>query len=200
MSDKNFSYSDYSILMSVRGPHDCSIYALPENMPAPIMPTQGDAMGSLYPDDMEFEMAIEVPGFQIPDVINNSLGYLMVSNRFKLLLEQQSGVNIEFLRFALLNHRKQVACDQCYIANILGTVDCVDKKKTLAVEHPLMDNQIREINILHLDISKIDEDRALFRIASRPRVIIIRSDLRLVCETNRITGLEFVNLGEEVRL
>ena len=88
-------------------------------------------MGDSYPDGYKFSMSKDMPGIRVPDIINNALGYWMISKKLKELLEHNAAAEIEFLRFTLLNHKRRVSSDRCFIANLVGAVDCVDRERTV---------------------------------------------------------------------
>lgn len=190
----------YSILSSQAGPDDCAVYRLPPELPCPISPSQGDPLGELYPPAQRFHMAPEVAGIRVPDVIDNALGYWMIGGRLKTLLQEHSSARIEFLRFTLINHKGRVAGDDLWIANVLGRVDCVDRRNTLGAPHPVLAGQLQRIDRLVLDPARIPPGLDLFRIDVRPRVLIVRDDLRAVLERARIDGLAFLELDTPVRL
>lgn len=190
----------YSIFSTEGNPKYCAIYDLPDDLKDPAGPAEGERVGSDHVDGQEFRMAKEVKGIQVPDVIDNALGYLMVGERMRDLLKAHATAEIEFLRFKLLNHKGRVASDRCYIINVLGTVDCVDLDRTEGTPHAILEGQLGRITRLFLDEKRIPKELNLFRISSRPRVLIIRDDLKKAVEKEGITGVGYLELGEAVEL
>ena len=137
----------------------------------------------------------------MPDVIRNAVRYLMISGRVKSLLEEHATAEIEFLRFTLLDHQGQVASDDCYLANVLGTVDCVDMERSEGtVGETRKGVRFERLTRLHLRDEAVDPQRNIFRITPMPAVIVVREDLKAALEDVQITGAEFFPMGAEVRI
>jgi hypothetical protein len=155
-------------------------------------------MGEAYPSGLEFAMTKKEKGIRIADVIPNACGYFMVSARMKDLLEQHAQVEIELLRFTLLNHKGKVASDDCYIANVIGMVDCVDMGQTQGTPNPMRAGRFMYLRRLVLDEARIPPDRRLFRTRAVPEVLIIRDDLKQVFEREQVTGPTYPPVGSDV--
>lgn len=188
------------ILHDTDEPEQCAIYDFLDGFERIDMPARGIRMGAAYPSGIRFQMTADVPGMQVTDVLQNALNYLMVTARLKALLEEHAGVDIEFLPFTLLNHKGRVASKDCYIANVVGTVNCVDEARTTGRPSATTPGTYARITKLELDPQRIDPVRKLFRLASQPTTFIIRDDLRTVLEQEGVTGAQYLGLGEPVDL
>jgi hypothetical protein len=185
----------YFVIGRDLSPENCAIYEDPGELPNRHYPARGIRMGNSYPDGYKFPMSKDVPGLRVPDIINNAMGYFMISAKLKELLEQCATTEVEYLRFTLLNHKGRVASDQCFIANLIGTVDCVDVERTVGRPDVLNPGEYSRIKNLFLLEDKIDPDLKLFRIASLPSVLVIREDLKNDLDSAGITGANFVAMG-----
>src|ERR1700674_2768198 len=103
--------TEYFVLGRDLNADNCAIYENPGNLPNRHYPSRGIRMGDSYPDGYKFSMSKGMPGIRIPDIINNALGYVMISARLKELLEKHATTEIESLRFTLLNHKRRVTSD-----------------------------------------------------------------------------------------
>lgn len=175
----------------------CAIFKIPNGMREIHKPAVGVRMGSAFPEGQRFQMAKEEKGLKIGDVIPNAIGYFMVSARMKALLEQHAGVEIEFLRFTLLDHRGRVASEDCYIANVIGTRDCVDLEKSDGDPNQLIPGRFTSVRRLVLAEDKVDPQARLFRTSTVPKVLIVRRDLKELFEKEGVTGATFYPLGQE---
>lgn len=176
----------------------CAIFDFADGMKQTFKPATGVRMGDAYPQGTRFKMAKEERGLKIADVIPNALGYFMVSAKMKELLERHSGVEIEFLRFTLLNHRGRVASEDCYIANVIGTHDCVDLQKSDGDRNALIAHRFMYVRRLVLAEDKIDPQAPLFRTTTVPQVMIVRDDLEDIFEKEGVTGPTFYPVGSDV--
>ncbi|RJS22585.1 hypothetical protein DRW03_14875 [Corallococcus sp. H22C18031201] len=176
----------------------CAIFNIPEGMSKIHKPARGIRMGTEYPDGLRFSMTKQEPGLKIADVIPNALNYFMVTKRMKELLEQHSGAEIEFLRFTLLNHRGRVASEDCYIANVIGTQECVDMQRTEGDLDPLKPERFMYLRRLALSEDKIETSAGVFRSAAVPRLMIVRRALKEQLEKEGITGATWYPVGDEV--
>jgi hypothetical protein len=193
--------TSYFILRDTDAPEQCAVYDYLDSFEHIDYPSRGVRMGESYPAaGVRFQMTPMVPGLRVTDIVQNTLGYLMVTARMKALLEAHAKAEFEFLPFTLLNHKARVASRDCYIANVLGTVDCVDVEKTQGRRSAMLPDTYARITRLVLDPERIDPERNLFRIASQPQTLILRDDLRAVLEKEGMTGAQYLEPGEPVDL
>ncbi|WP_253986155.1 imm11 family protein [Pyxidicoccus xibeiensis] len=169
-------------------------------MPDIYKPAEGVPTGTLFSSGLKFNMAAEVKGFRIPDVIDNAVGYFMVSERMKSLLEK-ARADVEYIRFILLNHKGRVASDQCYIVNVLGTRDWADMSRcegrTSAVDKH---RSFARLKRLVLKDEEVDPSVDLFRVQAMPQLMILRSDFKDYLQKEGITGARFHEVGAPVDL
>lgn len=190
--------TNYFILEAQESDEYCAIYDFPDNMEDIEMPSDGSRMNGLY-EPQTFRMADEVPGLVIPDVINNALGYLMVSPPVQALLSSRATAEIEYLPFTILNHKGRPSGNG-YIVNVIGTVSCVDIEKTEGLPDPVNEGWLMSLDVLHLDQEQADRAPNIFRIDVMPRVIVIRDDLRAALQDHGVTGARYLKTGEEIDL
>jgi hypothetical protein len=190
----------YYILQVESDDLHCAIWDYLDEFPDIENPAEGIPAVGAFPDEVRFQMSHQVPGLMIADLISNALGYLMVSSRGRSFLEANARAKIEYLRFTLLNHKARVASTDCYIANVLGTVDCVDRQRTKGDLSAVEPTEYLSISRLMLDPRRIPPDRDLFRIASQPQTLIVRDDLRATMEAMSLSGATFLDLGSDVDL
>ena len=160
---------------------------------------EGERAGGDYPGSVVFDMGLRYPGIVVADMIQNNLGYCLLSAKARKLLELHSGVEIEFLAFKLRNKKGRMETGDYYIANVIGTRDCVDMKRTegqLSLSEPGTFMTLRK---LYLEARKIPPDARLFRIQAMPEVLIIREDLKAVFDQQGVTGVGYVRVGDAVR-
>ena len=157
-------------------------------------------MDHRYPDDVRFQMDRMFPGIVVPDIITNVFNYCLVSSNLKTILKKEASAEIEFLLFILINHKGRIADKECYIANVIGTEDCVDASKTVALESKLRPGAFSWLTRLFLDNQKINPEAKLFRLHQMPNIMIIRSDLRDVLNEHGIRGVKYIAMGQECAL
>lgn len=191
--------SRFSTLSVPYHPDHCAVFAAPESMTDRFKAATGVRMGDAY-DAQRFRLADEAPGIVMSDFVHNALGFLMVKGRVRDLLAARATAEIEFLPFALLDHKGRVADPEAWIVNVLGTSDCVDLQRTVGTAKAGRTGQFLEITELHLDEARVDRQQNIFRIAARPRVIVVRDDLRAALEELGVTGARFTDMGQQVEL
>ncbi|NMO22133.1 hypothetical protein HPC49_36135 [Pyxidicoccus fallax] len=191
----------YFILNQTINDENCLI----DDLPRPLKKTawaasEGIRMGDTYPSGVRLQMSNRFRGMVVPDLIPNTLLKHMVSGRLKALLEKEAGVEIEFLSFALYNHKGRVAAQDCFIANVIGTQDCADMAKTEGEPSIISPGKFEALFKLALDPERVPPEARLFRLEVMPRVLVIRDDLRSVLEQNGITGIQYIAMGEQCRV
>ncbi|WP_141617125.1 DUF1629 domain-containing protein [Myxococcus sp. AB036A] len=190
----------YFIITEIESDESCLIDELPRPLDKKFwMATKGVRMGNEYTSGVRLKMSRD-GGLGIPDYIPNTLLLPMVSDKLKSLLEKEAGVEIEFLPFSLYNHKGRVAAEACFIANVIGTHECVDAAKTRGEKSIISPGQFEALSQLTLDSAKVPSDAKLFRVNVFPRALIIRDDLRATLEREGITGIRYVAMGERYQL
>lgn len=192
--------SKYYILEPEQNMDNCVIDGIPDEMPDKHCPALGIKMGDSYSGNIEFRFADDFPGLVLTDLLQNCCGYTMVSKRLKNILEENTEDEIEFLRFTLLNHKGRVASDDVYIANVIGTVDCMDKVRTMGEVSSFRPERYDFIESLYLNEEKINPGLKIFRITSFPRIIIVSEDLKNILVEQGITGMDLLEMGAVVNL
>jgi hypothetical protein len=91
-----------------------------------------------------------------------------------------------------------VASEDCYIANILGTQDCVDMAKSEGDPNAFHPHRFMFVRRLVLDESKVAPETRLFRTHTVPSVPLVRNDLKELFEKEGVTGPTFYPVGAEV--
>jgi hypothetical protein len=179
---------EHFILYHSKDDRYCGVLQRPSEMAVKSPPAKGIRAGDRYEGPQRFQMAPEIPGILVPDVIRN-------------VLEEHATAEIEYLPFNLLDHKGRVASDDCYLGNVLGTVDCVDMERSEGtVGETRKGPRFERLTKLFLREDAIDPERNIFRIAPMPPVIVVREDLKAALEEAEITGAEFFPMGAEVRI
>ncbi|MCY1046197.1 hypothetical protein OV208_33105 [Corallococcus sp. bb12-1] len=188
---------DYFLLIPDRTDENCLVNTLPGELNKTSWPAaKGVPMADKYPSGVRLEMAARHLGLVVPDFVPNTLLLYLVSGRMKTLLEQEAGVEIEFLPFALHDHKGRAVAPDCSIANVIGSQDCADLKKTRGEKTVGAPGKFEVITQLQLDPVKVSTELKLFRLGAMPRFLIIRDDLRATFEQNGVTGVRYVAMGE----
>lgn len=188
----------YYVLQYSADPQYCVITDLPKGLPHSHYAVDGISLAKTKYDYV-FDMAASRPGIVVADAIKNTLGYTLVSARMKELLAKHATAEIEFTPCKLKNHKKRFVTEELFIANVLGTLDCVDRAKTVGREDPVNPGRYMSITQLAFD-DRINPAVNLFRLAVRPKYLIFREDLKAIVEAGALTGLVFSRVGDKVRL
>jgi hypothetical protein len=137
---------------------------------------EGVSVKSWFPTDTVFQLADDY-GIKLTDSIPNTLHLLIVSDKLKGILEEKSGAPIEFLPVRIRNHKGRIIPEPYFIANPLGTVECVDRERSKFDTSAIRPDQVFTFFRLALDSARIPPDAKLFRINEQRDLIIVRQDL-----------------------
>lgn len=192
---------DYFILTAQPHPDSCVLDRYPAHFEHIWQATEGVLLGGRYPSrPLRFEMSRRVGGKRLLDCIENTLGYLIVSEIVREVLEAQATTAIEFLPIQLVNHKGRMEPRRFFITNVLGQVDCIALARSRYEESALRPGELCDLTTLALAPEQVDPERNIFRLARRPRVILIREDLASALRQSGVQGLAFLPLGTEVSL
>lgn len=189
---------DCALLLPPDDDRYCVIHQQPGNLKNMALPSRGKSIVGLADDVRDYQMSKEAKGLQVADVIRNTFGYLMASERMKKAFESHvRGAQIEYLPFRLLNHKGRMAADPCFIVNVLGTVDCADKSLSRGVETAVYKGEFFIARRLVLVESRVPKDANVFRTSLFPPGIWVGGALRSAMEKQGMAA-RFVASGEDI--
>jgi hypothetical protein len=156
-------------------------------------------MGSNFPPGARYQMDKRA-GDVSPDVLPNTLSYLMISSKVRALFERVEVKDVEYLPFVLLDKKGKVVSRDYCIANLLGGVDCFDAERSEFEMSAMEPDQIFALDKLNLRTEKIPEDRKLFRLQQMLTTYIIRADLVELLRQEGVTGFTTLDLDTDILL
>lgn len=138
---------------------------------------QGKACAGAFLPDSRIRMDREWPGMQLAGVLGNTSSLLVVHVKFKEIIERfmKPQEVIEFLPLAIINHKGRVASRDYFLVNPVGTLDCLDYKKS-AVDR-MKDGRVIGVDKFVLSKKKIAWEPALFRPLEAPTEYIINGKI-----------------------
>lgn len=138
--------------------------------------SDGEPYGDDYPKNAFVEMSEKFRGIELTDFIHNTRGVLLVSRKVKESIEKLQKAPTEYLPVAIKNHKKRIASADYFFINPLGTVDCLNLKKSKIEWHKKKD--VVSIEKAVIDPKKLKDAPALFRVKEWPSKYVV--DDRLI--------------------
>ncbi|WNZ61935.1 hypothetical protein QEG98_39900 [Myxococcus sp. MxC21-1] len=164
--------------------------------------SEGVRCAEWFPKGLVFDLSKE-GGRTLTDSIPNAFGMLVVSEKLKGILEQETPADsIEYLPMRLRTPRKKVLTTPYYIANVLGSVACMNAKKSDFDMNDITKDQVLYFRRLALNEKKIPKDVKIFRLAEQTSLILVREDLGQRIVDEDCLGMLFQELedfGSEFR-
>jgi len=149
-----------------------------------------------FPVDARYQMSSDYPDDRLlTDMQDNVMGLLIVSEPLANIIEEVKN-NVELLPIKLLDHRGKIAGDKYFIANIIGTIQCLDEEKSDVVASELNENEIFGIEKLVIDKAKIPDDTHIFRLGKMPRLILISEVIKNKIEEENLNGMLIIDLDQ----
>ncbi len=134
---------------------------------------EGEPAGDDYPKNARIKMSPKEKGIELPDVVGNNEGLLIVSARLKRAIEGLR-LPLEILPIAIYNHRGKVASNDHFILNPLGTFDCLD---TDEAEIEYLDDEVVSVDKFAFCPKKLKKVPHLFRVKEDPSTIVLGDDV-----------------------
>lgn len=191
--------SDFFIWEAERNPSACLLDRLPDDDHAMFRPRIGRAMGGDYPEAREFPMSPDLGGTDLPDLVRNTLGFYVVSERLRDALEHHAGAEFEMLPIHVLDRRGKRVPKPYWIANLLGrSVACADLPRCEMTELAMRKGRYTSMKRLHVDSKRIDPSFRILRLDEMPKLFLVRDDLRRALDASGATGMRFSAMGDPV--
>ena len=190
---------NFHIITTPNDPRFCDIKRKPETILKAWRLRKGVPMGPDFPATARFEMDKRA-GELAPDLLPNVLSLLMISPKVRAVFEAARVSEVEYLPFELANKRGAVVGREYSVANLIGSVDCLDAARSKFDESALETGSIANLYRLNLHFDQIPKDKKLFRLKQMMHRFIIRSDLLQLLREAEVTGLATLELDTDIIL
>lgn len=165
---------------------------------------KGERVGAEYPQDAKIYMSKESAGIKLSDLLGTVRNMLVVSSRFRALVEKHATNDIEYLPFALYDHRKRLYSQDYSIINPIGTFDCLDLKASTIVWEDEEQQSGRIVNLRKrvLDRKKLENAPQLFRIDQAPTSYVVRLELAKEISAQKLSNVFWseLDVNDKARL
>ena len=127
---------------------------------------------------------------------DNLLAYgvlgLVFNSKIRMILRAQEVRNIQYFRAVLVDNLTGTEVEDYQIANIVGTVLCIDKDASvLGLDED--DGSIEDIDKLVLNKNAIEESSLkIFRIGEYSSIVVVHDSIKKAFEAEDVTGVGFV--------
>lgn len=159
------------------------------------MLSEGERIGSLYPKKAKITLLKRKPGRKLCSFIGNTQSLLIVADAVREVIVATSKGEMEVLKFTLFDQKGRPLSDDYWIINPIGTVDCVNKKKS---EIEYLDEpgdpyhgEVVGVDRYVLDSRKLKAAPSLFRVPEEPDEYFFKEDLHDKLVKNEFTNFVF---------
>ncbi len=147
----------------------------------------GEAMGDDWPKNARIFMSKEYKGVRLTSHLGNMKGMIVASKELREAIEKHCpGVDIEYLPFTLMDHKKRPYSDAYCVVNPLVILDALDRKKS---DIEIEDGEVIQVNKLTLSAKKVAKAPQLFRIDLDPATYVVGPALADELRARKLTNL-----------
>lgn len=165
----------------------------PDAIPKQYQLLEGVSRLDGWPDDVVFEFSKDRPeGMNLTDYVENSPQWLIISDRFKAILEEFHVEEIEYLPVKIKNHKGRMASEHYWIASFLVLTEAVDRESSIFDDDPGSEDGIFSFDKLVLRQDILKSGPMIFRLKEEPMTVITRQDVVERIEEEGLTGVEFI--------
>ena len=181
--------SKYWVLRNKKDNKGVYVDAIPNSGVANWKYSEGIPLKADFNNDVKIYYSQNFPdGKQLYDFVSNILRVLIVSDKVKQLLQNESIENIEYLPLVVCDHKKNVVDDKYWLINLIGGQDVIDMEKSKYVMGSLNETQIKRIKKLVVNEYGVDGNPKLFRANAKRNLFFIHETIKNIFEKNNITG------------
>lgn len=157
---------------------------------------EGVSISHWFPGDVTFGLSQD-HGIQLTDSIPNVLGVHLVSEKLKGILEREADANFEFYPVKIRNQKGRLVKVQYYLAHLLDTLDCMDKKRSDIEVDNLDKSRAFRIRRLAFYEKSIPAKTKIFGLQERKEQWFIRRDLAVkIYREENCRGMIFTKLED----
>ncbi|WNG50110.1 hypothetical protein F0U60_42800 [Archangium minus] len=147
-----------------------------------------------YPKDPKIFLKEENPGIRLTSLLGNTNSYLIVCSEMKEVIASYcQDVEVEYLPFALYDHRKRLYSRDYFIINPIGSHDCLNEKAS-GVEYGPEGGVVR-IAQLVLDAAKLNNLPPFFRIDKQRTTYVVSEPLAQSLKDRGFTNIQLEPLA-----
>lgn len=166
------------------------------------MPACGERAAGEITEDLHVPMSDDYEGIALAPLLGNTQGYLMVSTPVKEVIESFSeGAEVEYLPFAVHDHRGRERSRDYWAINPIGTVDCLnlDASEINYFDKPgdPYHGDVISIRKYVLDPRKLEDVPALFRVREMADTYVVREDLAEALRQGGFENIELLPVEEQ---
>lgn len=161
----------------------------------------GKPATKVWPEDARIYMSKDQKGVKLSSLLGTTRNMLIAHRALRDVVEEYCrGVEIEYLPFALYDHRKRLYSTDYCIINPIGTFDCLDREKTDAVWDDQRPERLSLLRVPVLERKKVAKAPQLFRIKESPTDLIVGPELGTAIGRAKLTNVRGTKLkfGDEV--
>lgn len=157
---------------------------------------EGVSIRRWFPEDVTFDLSKD-HGIQLADSIPNVLGVHIVSDKLKGILEREADATFEFYPAQIRNQKGRMVTTQYYLAHLLDTLDCLDKKKSDFDVDNLDKSRAFRIRRLAFNEKAIPAKTKVFGLQERKEQWFVRRDLAVkIYREENCRGMIFTKLED----
>jgi hypothetical protein len=184
---------NYVVLKAVASYPLCALSKM-QNVQNPRRLTKGMKLEP-WPDDVKLDMDPNYPkAIQLADCIQNSFSAIVVSKRFKEMIEASGAVNVEYLPVTIMNHKGRVASADYFIVNPYELQDCIDLEQSEIKWSAIAPTKISSCKNLQIDEGKIAAGSKIFRLMQLPTRVLLDRELANKAKAASLTGMHFAEI------
>jgi len=162
---------------------------------------EGISCQGWFPEEVLFEVDPN-RGIKLADSIPNSLNLYIVSEKLCEILAA-ADTSFEFLEVGILNTKGKNVGKKYYIANLVGSLMCMDADQSDFEQSNLDKKQVSWFRRLVLDESKIPEDKQVIRLGEMTELLLVSEELAIkIVREGKCSGVSLTYIedyGEEFR-
>jgi hypothetical protein len=152
---------------------------------------QGIPQLAKWPKDLALRFSKDrKEGMNLTDWVVSPFDWLIASGRFKGLLQEAGAPDVEYLPVKIKNHKGRIAGADYWIVNFLVHQPAVDRARSVFEADAADPHLIFSFDKLVLTNQIETKGPSIFRLAEKPRMILVRADLAERIVGAKITGLK----------
>ena len=155
---------------------------------------EGIPQTSTFPENAHFTMSADFPNNTVfTDSLINTYMVIVASERLKKFFESRNTKFLEYLPVRIIDHKGKPVNREYFILNPILPVDCLDNEKSNVKWSEIVEGDIRSVQRIILDPTRIDPDRELFRLHRYFDPILVRRDVAEAIDRDKLTGMRWID-------
>jgi len=184
---------DYWVWLACSEKDSALIKKIPDDCPAGWKLFEGEPIADQFPETVRLKFSPSRPdNIRLYDFVNNTLLLRIVSKRVRVIFDQFSIDQVEYIPVDIMDHQGNLASNDYFLMNVMKTQPIIDMERAKYKMCTIEEDQISHFAEIRLTTEQVDMNASIFRSDRQASLYFMTDDVVQAIKAAGLTGLKVV--------